>query len=352
MSTTPRTRRHRVTILCVGLAAFLATVAVLLPVYTMPKLKKIPLDTEANTLSLATGSVVDADAIARGQRARTESDVPLEIRVFVNVQEPANEDVVTFQAATSMRRTDRPEKASLVTASVDRVTVDRVTGEPQSDPPATAQTEATEPATVLPTVEGFQYKFPFDTQRITYPFYDDIARQTNGIDYVDDNRIEDGLRLYHFQQRIPTVNLRLTQPDQSLTLPAEAWGLPGEDQVTFDLFYTNERHVWVEPISGSIVSVEEHPRRYLARSVDDPLAVTTLDIRTTFAPETLADNIARTKSARTQILWGGTYVPIGLGIAAVISLAIGVGSGAFHRRPTYRGSATEDASVTAETVSG
>lgn len=77
-----------------------------------------------------------------------------------------------------------------------------------------------------------------------------------------------------------------------------------------DLHYSTTRDVWVEPASGAIVAVEEQPRRWLARSVDDPNAVTTLEAHTHFDDETINGLAQQAKDARTAILWGTRYGPL------------------------------------------
>ena len=307
----------------IGLAAFLFSVAVLLPTYLVPSLKKIPLNVEVNTLSVApNSSLIDSAKTAAGV-ATTETGVPLQFRVYVTVEDPS-------QAAISISRSDRAAADPPISAVVDRVTLDRSTGMPVADPPATVQTEQDKPAYAA-VREGLQYKFPFDTEQKTYPYFDTVARVTRPIDYVDDDRVEGGMRLYHFHQRLDPINLQLTQPEAKLTLTASAWGIPGGDElVTFDLYYENTRDVWVEPESGAVVAVEEHLHRFLARTVDDPHALTTLDARTTLDPATLEHTTSVAKDARTKLLWGTIYAPTllaGFGVAVLaiaVSLAIHV----------------------------
>ncbi|MGB3674144.1 MAG: DUF3068 domain-containing protein [Candidatus Nanopelagicales bacterium] len=319
-------RRKMRGLLCclIALATFLLTIAVLLPTYLVPSMKKIPLDIAVNTLSVApNSSLVDMKKTAAGE-AMTENGVPLQFRVYVTVEEPANAEIATLQAAVSMSRSDRPAGDLPISASVDRVTLDRSTGMPVADPPATVQTVQDKPADAA-VREGLQYKFPFGTERQSYPYFDTVARVTRPIDYLDDSRVEGGMQLYHFRQTLDPINLRLTQPDAKLTLAASAWGIPGGDeQVTFDLYYENTRDVWVEPASGAIVAVEEHLHRFLARSVDDPHALTTLDARTTFDPATLEHTTSVAKEARTKLRWGTIYAPIllaGFGVTALAAAA-------------------------------
>ena len=86
-----------------------------------------------------------------------------------------------------------------------------------------------------------------------------------------------------------------------------------------DLHYSTTRDVWVEPVSGAIVAVEEQPRRWLARTVDDPNAVTTLEAHTHFDDETINGLAQQAKDARTAILWGTRYGPA---LGAVVGIVL------------------------------
>ncbi|WP_225730510.1 MULTISPECIES: DUF3068 domain-containing protein [unclassified Nocardia] len=310
----------------IGVGTLAVTAAVMVPAYVAPRLKKIPLDISANTLSEAPNSkLVDVVATADGH-ARTETGVPLRFRVYITVQEPSDADRVTVQAATSMTRADRPDQPP-ISATVDRVTLDRVTAMPLADPPSEIAVVTTRPPDPTPNRAGLQYKFPFDVCRCTYPYFDTTSRTTNPIDYIDDSRRIGGMRAYHFHQKLAPIDLRPGQPEARLSLAASAWGLPDvapDTQVTFDLYFENERDVWVEPLSGSILAVEEHLHRFLARSPDDPYALTTLDAHTRFDSETLDQTVALARDARTKLLWA-RFCPWGLGGAGLVLIAIGLG---------------------------
>ncbi|WP_280381312.1 DUF3068 domain-containing protein [Nocardia wallacei] len=301
-----------------GLAAIAAAIA--LPTWAMPRLMKIPGDIRVDTVSIAEDSkLIDAGALRRG-RAATETGVPLHIQVLVKSVGSADDSHVTLQASTRMLRTDITGPEQMVSAHVDKVTLDRATSRP-TDPPGLVSNELGEVEQAPRS--GFQYQFPFGVEKSAYPYFDEVSRTEPDAVYIDDTRREGGLRLLHFRQEVGPVDLRLTQPDAELTLPASWWGLPGDEPTRFDLWYSNTRDIWVEPTSGVVVAVEEHPHRRLARSLDDPLQVTTLEAHTRFDDETLADTIATARNARTLIQWGNVYAPIALAVAGTIAALAG-----------------------------
>ncbi|WP_280385781.1 DUF3068 domain-containing protein [Nocardia wallacei] len=291
----------------------------MLPTFVMPRSTRIPAGVRTEAVSLAdNAAVLDTKAAMRGQM-RTETGVPIRVQTLVVSADPTDSDRVTLVSTTRLSRTDRQGPNALVSARAEAVTVSRTTSEPV-DQVGQIKLEVDKPADPVAR-SGFQFHFPFDTQRQSYPYFDTTARRDFPIDYVDDDRSQDGLRLLHFRQSIGPINLYPEQPTMQTTVPASWWGLPGDEQTRFDLHYSNIRDIWVEPTSGAIVEQREHVRRFLARSVDDPMAVTTLDIQTRFDEQSLAEAVHTARQARTLIRWGNLYAPIVLavaGIAAVI----------------------------------
>jgi len=303
------------TLIGTGAAALVA--AVLLPTYIVPRLKRIPADIRTEAVSLASNaSVLDVPALTRGRMA-TETGVPLKIQTLAVSARPTDADRVTLVVSTRLLRTDRPSASGLVSAHVDSVTLSRTTSEPVDPPGQIALDYGKQPDTVTRT--GFQYHFPFDAQKTNYPYFDDTARKEVPIGFVDDDRVESGLRLFHYRQSVGPIDLYPTQPDMETTVPASWWGLPGDEQVRFDLYYSTTRDIWVEPASGVIIEQREHLHRFLARSVDDPLAVTSLEIQTHFDGQSINDAVQTARAARTLIRWGDIYAPGILGVVGVVA---------------------------------
>lgn len=293
--------------------------------YGADELKVIPLSVQSDTVSLAPdAAVLDTTSTLRPGPVETDTGVDLSISTYVTTEDPVSNEITTLQAAQQTFRTDTGPEGGLVSASIDRVTLDRRSGYPLEDPAATTQTEADAPAVPTPR-NGLQYKFPFDVQKTSYPYYDGTARQTNPIDFVDDDRVVDGLTLFHFAQTIPATDLGASIGDvATLTLPASKWGLAGDTPITMNLHYENTRDIWVEPTSGSIVMVEEHPHRWLARSEGDAKPVTTLDARTTFSDDTVSRLADQAATAKRSILWGTHYGPLAGGVAGIVLLVAGL----------------------------
>ena len=149
--------------------------------------------------------------------------------------------------------------------------------------------------------DGLQLKFPFHVQRKSYPYFDTSARRSKLIDYSADESI-DGLSVYHFHQVVDPVDT-----GGKLTLPGTYWGIDTPDQVTMHRFYTGERDLWVEPVTGAIVKGQQHVRQYYARTANDPAAVTIFDITPRFDDRTISEQVAQAKSFKRLIQWGTEY---------------------------------------------
>ena len=271
-----------------GLGAALLTAALLLTTYTAGKIEKIPLNIDKTLVSGGTGTALDPASLS-ATRFVIDTDVPLVSQQAITVETPANAQVVTFQVGTSVRRTDRQQDSGLLLAMVDTVTVDRRTAEAVSDderPGGSVQRPRTfeddKPSTniALPH-EGLTYRFPFNTEKKSYPFFDAIAQKPFDANYDGEDDVN-GLSTYRFTQNVGyDADGKLVDPiryaslydrneDGEVTARAELWGLPGDpyEPITMTRFYAAQRTFWVDPVTGVIVKSEEHANHYYAR---DPL---------------------------------------------------------------------------------
>lgn len=315
--------RKAIFVACVLVGLFLLAVAVLLPFYTLPKLKKFPLGEQATTISEGVADILSIQSLAEG-RARVDPGISVRSQRHVGTDEPSNADVVTIVAGTTFWRNDLPGDEGLLTATIDRVTVDRVTGMPTEPVGTIASVYGQEPKEV--PREGLQYKFPFGVQERSYPFFDIYARQTYDLEFVEETEI-DGVRVLHFRNTIEPVNLAraVGDPGYSLALPGTAWGLDTDEPVIMFRWYENVRDLWVEPVSGVIVNGSEQHHQYYGRRADDPDAVTAIKMDIGFNNATIEDRLDVARDAESSIRWGGVYAPIIAGVTGLLLLTIAAG---------------------------
>jgi hypothetical protein len=324
---------HRVLApLLVAAGVFLLVMAILLPIYSMPKSKKAPLDLDITTVAEGRGSALDiTDADATTPQEAVQSNLPIRVQAHTTVEEPSDADRMTLQTGQTVARTDREGDAGLLTGFIDRVTVDRATGMPTGDPVAQLQAVAGTPPIELPR-DGLQYVFPVDTQQQTYPYFDLTARATTDVEFIEETTI-DGLPVYRFSQEVGPVDLLRATRDTSMRqgLTREGWGLAESgdadaDEVVFmTRFYRNVRDIYVEPQSGMIVNINERPHIYFGTAADDQY-LTWLAYQAEYNEATIAQRIADAQRVQEKVAgtWhlGGITLGYPLLIAAFLLLGL------------------------------
>ncbi|KIA66365.1 MULTISPECIES: DUF3068 domain-containing protein [Nocardia] len=324
--------RRTVACLLVGLGALLIVAALMIPTYTVGKLAKTPLDLEITTIATnqpgEESLVLDSKSLTGDGVAKIDKDVNLVSQRFLTVEEPSDASEMTVQAGSTLRRTDKQGDTGLLTATIDRVTIDRKTGEPVDKEPngSIAVTVNKEMQSVADPVQhtGLQYRFPIGTEKKTYPYFDLNVRKTYDINFVEETEIN-SLKVYHFQQTIPATNLYdvVPAPTNKLTFPAAKWGVEGEGDVTMARWYSNTRDVWVEPETGTVIKGGEQLHLFYARSGDKP-EVSALKSHIVFNENTIESQIAVAKENIDKLSLYGRIMPIILGVLGVIALIVGV----------------------------
>lgn len=308
----------------VGLGAFLLVLAIMIPTYTVGKLKKTPLDLEVTTVATGTGDILNSRALLAGN-AQVDTGVEIVAQRFVTVEDPANEEIMTLQAGQSVRRLDMQGDTGLVSAIVDRLTIDRVTSMPVSqeefpDAVSIIETNPDSPGVEIDNREGLQYKFPFDVKQESYPYYDINARETFPIDFVEETEVN-GMKVYHFRQEIGPIDLSKADPEAQsyrLSLPESTWGIgESERPITMVRWYNNTRDLWVDPITGVVVKGQESQDQYYAREGDTP-EVTVLNAVLPFDEATIEFQIEQAKDGQDTLALFGRTLPIVFAVLGVL----------------------------------
>ncbi|MBF6082544.1 DUF3068 domain-containing protein [Nocardia cyriacigeorgica] len=325
--------KRTVACLLVGLGALLIVAALMIPTYTLSKMAKTPLDLEITTIATNVPGeeslVLDAKSLTAPEgSAKVDQNVPLVFQRFVTVEEPSDAEKMTVQAGTTLRRTDKQGDTGLLTAEIDRVTIDRKTGEPVDEDPngsiATTVNKEGESVAEPFKREGLQYRFPIGTEKKDYPYFDRTARVTSDAKFIEETEIN-GTTVYHFRQVVEPSNLyeATKNPAFRLKLPAAKWGVEGEGDVSMDRWYTNTRDLFVEPETGTVVNGQEAIHMYYARSGDKP-EVTALKATLTFDEPTIESQLSVAKENIDKLSLFGRVVPIILGVVGVIALIAGI----------------------------
>ena len=205
--------------------------------------------------------------------------------------------------------------------------------------------EHPEPAVPKPLPhEGLTYRFPFDTEKKTYAYFDPIAQKPFDANYDGEDDVN-GLTTYRFTQNVGyDADGKLVEPikyaslydkdeDGEVTARAALWGLPGDpyEPITMTRYYAAKRTFWVDPVSGTIVKSEEHANHYYAR---DPLRpeTTMADYTVTSAEATVESQVASARDERDRIALWSRILPITFTAAGLIALVAGALLGSFGVR--------------------
>ncbi|MEU1525209.1 DUF3068 domain-containing protein [Nocardia rhamnosiphila] len=342
--------RRTVACVLVGLGALLIVAALMIPTYTVSKMAKTPLDLEITTVAVnqkdQESLVLDSSSLtAEGRSAEVNKNVPLVSQRFLTVEDPSDADEMTIQAGNTLRRIDKSGDTGVLTAYVDRVTIDRVTGEPVAADPngSIAITTNSKGEALADPVQhtGLQYRFPIGTEQKTYPYFDVLARTTTDMVFQEETEIN-GTKVYHFRQQVPVTKLADVSkaPTNKLELPAAKWGVEGgEEPVTMYRFYGNTRDVWVEPETGTIVKGGEQLNIFYSRTADK-VEVPALKANMVFDTDTVESQLAVAKDNIDKLSLFGRVLPIVFGILGVLALIAGIalgltgGRGGQPARPT------------------
>jgi hypothetical protein len=334
-----------------GLGAALLIAALLLSTYTKSKIAKIPLDVDATLISDGTGTAFDPASLA-GDRFVVDRDVPVALQEQVSVEAPSNADVVTLQVGSTLRRTDKQQDTGLLLAMVDTVTLNRKTAmavSSESNPGGAVQKPRSieddkPPTNIALPHEGLAYRFPFDTEKKTYPFFDPIAQKAFDANYDGEEDVN-GLTTYRFTQNVGyDADGKLVDPvkysslyendeDSQVTARASMWGVPGEPEepITMSRFYAAQRTFWVDPVSGTIVKTKEHGYQYYAREALRP-EVTFVDYTVTSNEETVESQVASARDERDRVALWGRILPITFTAMGLVTLVGGALLGSFSLR--------------------
>jgi hypothetical protein len=334
-----------------GLGAALLIAALLLSTYTSSRITKIPLDLDATLIGDGTGTAIDPASIY-SQKLVVNKNVPLVSQQQIDVESPANADVVTLQVGTSVRRSDKQKDSGLMLALVDTVTLNRKTATAVSDdthPGGAVQkprgfNDENPPTNIALPHDGLSYRFPFHTEKRTYPYFDPIAQKAFDANYTGEEDVN-GLTAYKFTQDVGyDTDGKLAEPirypslyaddaDSKVTAAASMWDVPGDpdEKITMTRYYAAQRTFWVDPESGMIVKEQEHANHYYARDALKP-EVVLVDYKITSNEATVESQVNAARNERDRLALWSRVLPITFTASGVIALIGGLLLGLFSLR--------------------
>lgn len=239
--------------LLVGLGAFLIVVAILGLVYAPGAVKKTPLSTDATTYLSGQANRLSAGVRPIYALSITKSDDEASsdsVAVFTNI------GCAVFDVGQDPQVCVDAEDKNALALGTDVFATDRVSAE-------SVDAEAL-PADAVPH-EGLVNKWPFDVEKGTYTYWDNLTK--SGVDAVYDRTEEiDGLETYVYRVSIDEAPIEIAEDT------------PGT--------YTDLKEIYVDPRTGKIIHQTDDQQRYLEDGTE------VLDLQLAFTEDQQAENVA------------------------------------------------------------
>ncbi|MFC8615561.1 DUF3068 domain-containing protein [Micromonospora purpureochromogenes] len=297
-----------------GVGVLLLALAAGLVFVVTPALTKLPYDLKAAT-SVAEASGATFLQINNGSVKINNGDLRSTVRVNQLKDETAklggdlDGKAVVWQVGQTVDRVDNKE---LVSAYGAKLAMDRVSGEALKWQGQWLDDTGQRDTGVQ--FAGQIYKFPFNTEKRDYKIFDRDMRQVRDAKFSGTENIK-GIETYRFEQVISDEPLNL---DPSRLTALLATFAPGATDAK--LVYSNQRTVWVDPVTGSYIKVREVQKKVLTPNLGAP--TTLLDADFTYNDATITASADRAKESRNSLQLISVYVPVGL---AVLGLVLMIG---------------------------
>jgi hypothetical protein len=298
--------RRTVGLILCGLGAFLIVTALLLRLYAYPSLAKAPLDQYTTTVSFGPGATVfDISSLSEVQTDLTST------RITRGDVEASDDDVAVYDTFVNTTNS----AGTTLSAMTERAAFGRTDG--------LAVRGFGENIDGDPVVhEGLIFKFPFDTQRQDYPFWDYTVRKAFPAKFSGEEELE-GVAVYRFVQTIPATVIASLDVPGSLVDADEA-------TVSVDRVYENTRTLWVEPNTGVILKGQEE--QYARFQYEGEDKVTATEVTIAYNDDTvrmLADEYGP-KGRQLDLVRNAA--PLWAGLLGVVVLGVGLVLVWSHRR--------------------
>ncbi len=308
-----RSRVLGATLLALGVVALIFAGG--LAFVVAPTVKQLPYDMKP-TQSIAEAPNATFLQITSGVAKVNTGTLRSTVKVTPDPKETADlEDPLEGKAMVWLvgQTVENTGSTELVSAYSTALAVDRKTGAAQQWDGQWLDTGNREKV----NYSGQIYKFPFGTEKKTYPIFDRDLLKTLPANFVKTEEIE-GLETYQFTQEIRNEIQEV--PADRLSVLLSQLGPPGA--TTGQVRYDNTRTVWVEPTTGQFIKVQEQQKKSLVADAGQP--VTILDATFTYTDETVRNAAETAKSNRQRLMLVTVWGPIALAVVGLILVAVGV----------------------------
>lgn len=305
----------------VALGVFLVILAIALPSFVYPRIAKVPANPTERIVARGTGlTVLVPSVIVNGGNGILTNQTVTSSRYVVG-QVPPNDCKLGsgegyYRMAYNAFVDDNPtlpDNEGLLQATLEASAFNGKTGEASNSCPGYIVDDPTDEQGDPVEHQGLVFKFPFNTERKNYEFWDSSIRATATARFDSTTKI-DGLQVYKFVQSISDEVV-----DQR-DVPGALFG-SDEGTVKADRLYSTVRSIWVEPRTGAIIKGgEEVDQRLTYNGRFAPVIKGSL----MYTPETVDAAVKKYKPLAMGLAFVSDWGPIGGWVLGPILALIGI----------------------------
>jgi hypothetical protein len=303
-----------------GVGVVLVVLAAGLRFYVAPMATQLPYDLKPSTSLVvaknATFLVVSASgpSIRTGDLLSTTDVRPQPVITQQQMTGPLEGKAVVWDVYT---RTVAVKDKTVVGASTQEIALDRKTGA-AADWNGAWENDSNAPKGKEPKVkfQGYQYKLPFNTEQVAYPFWDGTLVKTFPAEFKSVETVE-GLEAYKFVQVVPLQAAPLDETSGAVLAATYGGGKEGGK-----LFYGNTRTLLVEPTTGQFLKIRE--QRHLEYRGGNGTTTVLLNADFNYADETFQSTVSGVKDNLSQLKLVSVTLPIGAGVLGLVLIIAGL----------------------------
>jgi hypothetical protein len=263
---------------CLFLGALVLTMGLIAKPVLYDNLAKVPLDQKSTLVSV--GKNMSALQVSSAGVTALKDATLQNTKIVVGIPGKAKGNNAFWQFLTASKVVGGKD----LDFSQQGVSIDRYTAEATNccgDYKSIGTLEAPSAIQEDYPHKGLFFKLPFDTQKITYQWWDSDLGRTEPMRFLRTQQVQ-GVQTYVFQQKTGPVTYA-----QRKALPGELFGT--NKPVDADAVYENTRTLYVEPNTGLVINgVEQQNKRLEAPGLASvPITQGTIG----YTPATIKQNI-------------------------------------------------------------
>lgn len=278
------------------LGLVLIVVAPLLRWYAYPRVAKAPTDVNDFSNTIGSGTYFSPTKLAVVGPAELDN----QSHAIGDPQASTHEIAVIRMLA----KTFDTQSGGVLQYADDLYAMDRVTG------------YAVHCCGEYPRHEGLTLKFPFDTRKRTYLFYDSTALKAFPARYTREETVN-GLKTYLFVSDVPQTLIG------GVGLPGKLAGQPDTPSMATLRWYTGRTSLWVEPFTGAIIKVDQTHKEFLTDAAGNEV-LTVADFSVHSSQADIDDTASEISSKFSQLKLVRDVLPLWGPIAGAVLLVVGV----------------------------